>query len=241
MMSGYSTHSRVQQHSVDAKRYAAPVTSSAATAAPNRGRRSSRISGDDRQRAILTAAERLLDTKDFGEITVDDLARGAGISRPTFYFYFASKQQVLLALLDQVAHEAEARSAHVFDDLAASPSAGWRRAIEAFTETFTTHRGVSVAAVAARSSEPELAAQWGTLMDRWVDATAAAIQAERNRGAATAGPPPRSLATALNLLNERVIVAELTGPRRPGAGRDIVDTLLHVWLSSIYGGAPPLR
>ena len=98
-----------------------------------------------------------------------------------------------------------------------------------------------VAAVAARSSEPELAAQWGTLMDRWVDATAAAIEAERDRGAAIAGPPPRSLATALNLLNERVIVAELTGPRRPGAGRDIVDTLLHVWLSSIYGGAPPLR
>ena len=43
-----------------------------------------------------------------GAISVDDLARGAGISRPTFYFYFASKDAVLLTLLDRVVAEADA-------------------------------------------------------------------------------------------------------------------------------------
>lgn len=205
--------------------------------APNRGRRAIRTSGDERQRAILVAAERLLDKKDFAEVTIDDLARGAGISRPTFYFYFASKQAVLLALLDQVAHEAEKRSAHVFDDLATAPSAAWRRAIKAFAETFTVHRGVSVAAAAARSSQPELAAEWAMLTDRWIEATAVAIQAERGRGASSEGPAPRSLATALNLLNERVIIAALNESDLPRAAEETVDTLEHIWLSSIYGSA----
>jgi AcrR family transcriptional regulator len=220
----------------------------AAQDAPNRGRRAARLSGDERQRAILVAAERLLGEKDFADVTIEDLARGAGISRPTFYFYFASKQAVLLTLLDQVAHEAEKRTTDVFSDLGAAPSAAWRKAIEAFAGTFAAHRGVSVAAAAARSSEPELAAQWATLTNRWIDATAAAIGAERDRGASPAGPEPRLLASALNLLNERVITAALTGldptgpalpaAALPGVVEDTVETLLHIWLTSIYGAVP---
>jgi AcrR family transcriptional regulator len=197
--------------------------------------RPSRLSGDERERIILETAERLLDEKTFAEITIDDLARGAGLSRPTFYFYFASKQKVLLALLDQVAHEAGRRSAHVFDDLAHDPARSWRLAIEAFADTFAAHRGVSVAASAARATEPELAAQWAALTQRWIGATADAIAAERSRGASPAGPSPESLATALNLLNERMIVKALTDPALTGASHDTVETLLHIWLTSIYG------
>ncbi|MFY9767921.1 MAG: helix-turn-helix domain-containing protein, partial [Mycobacterium sp.] len=60
----------------------------------SRGRRSARPSGDDREQAILATAERLLEERSFAEISVDDLAKGAGLSRPTFYFYFKSKEAV---------------------------------------------------------------------------------------------------------------------------------------------------
>src|SRR5690349_3276456 len=80
---------------------AAPVS-----ARSQRGRRAPRVSGDERERAILQTAERLLEERPLREISVDDLARGAGISRPTFYFYFASKEAVLLALLDRLVEEA---------------------------------------------------------------------------------------------------------------------------------------
>ena len=53
---------------------------------PARGRRTRRATGDDRERAILASLERLLEERSLGEISVDDLARGAGISRPSFYF-----------------------------------------------------------------------------------------------------------------------------------------------------------
>jgi AcrR family transcriptional regulator len=207
-------------------------------AAPQRGRRTARVTGDDRQLAILATAERLLDEREFRDITIDDLARGAGISRPTFYFYFASKEAVLLTLLDRVAREAGARTAHVFDRLGDEPGASWRRGIEAFAETFSAHRGVTVAAVAARAEAPELAAQWSRLLGRWIDATARGIEAERERGASPGGPgvpAAHRLATSLNLLNERVILLALTEPEVTGPLGEAVDTLLHVWLTSIYG------
>jgi TetR/AcrR family transcriptional regulator, ethionamide resistance regulator len=43
-----------------------------------------RPSGDEREQAILATAERLLENRPFAAISVDDLAKGAGLSRPTF-------------------------------------------------------------------------------------------------------------------------------------------------------------
>src|ERR1700730_14270967 len=72
----------------------------------SRGRRSSHHSGDDREQAILATAERLLQERPLADFSVDDLARGAGLSPPTFYFYFQSKNAVLLSLLDQMNNKA---------------------------------------------------------------------------------------------------------------------------------------
>src|SRR5215210_129378 len=73
---------------------------------PTRSRRTPKVSGDERERAILAAFEDLLQDRPLHEIAIDDIARGAGISRPTFYFYFASKEAVLLSLLDRMVAEA---------------------------------------------------------------------------------------------------------------------------------------
>src|ERR1700689_2715879 len=71
-----------------------------------RGRRASRASGDERERAIMQTAEQLLEEPSLSEISVDDLARGAGISRSAFYFYFPSKAAVVLTLVDRMVAEA---------------------------------------------------------------------------------------------------------------------------------------
>ena len=86
-----------------------------------RGRRMRRTTGDDRERAILVTAERLLEERSLHEISVDDLARGAGISRPTFYFYFSSKEAVLLTLLDRMVEEARERMGEALERFAEDP------------------------------------------------------------------------------------------------------------------------
>nr|WP_272946051.1 TetR/AcrR family transcriptional regulator [Mycobacterium lepromatosis] len=51
------------------------------------------------------AAEQLLEDRPLTEISVYYFAKGAGISRPTFYF--ASKEAMLLTLLDRVFNKAD--------------------------------------------------------------------------------------------------------------------------------------
>jgi AcrR family transcriptional regulator len=211
---------------------------SALTGATGRGRRAARPSGDDRQLAILATAERLLADRPLTAISIDDLARGAGISRPTFYFYFPSKEAVLLTLLDRVIEQADTAAAAVLGRLCDNPRATLRDTIATFYETFREHRAVTLAAARARGTNADVRQLWATVMESWVQLTTTAIEAERARGAAPAGLPARDLAIALNSMNERVLYATFSadGPAVPE--RDVVDVLLAVWLSSIYRPEP---
>jgi AcrR family transcriptional regulator len=213
------------------------------TPAAVRGRRSARPSGDDRELAILATAERLLAEKPLAAVSVDDLARGAGISRPTFYFYFRSKDAVLLTLLDRVVAEADAASAAAFATVSAHPPRNprerWRAMIDAYHSTFRTHRSVTLAAAALRFTNTEARDLWARVSTDWVRACAEAIESERRRGAAPPGLPARDLSVALNSLNERVLYGTLSGDGPSVAEDDVVDVLLDVWLSAIYHPPAP--
>jgi TetR/AcrR family transcriptional regulator, ethionamide resistance regulator len=217
-----------------------------------RSRRAARPSGDDRETAILATAERLLAEQSLSSVSVDDLARGAGISRPTFYFYFASKDAVLLTLLDRVVAEADAamtRATRAFPRPAAAvgeatasadmvPREAWEQAISAYYDTFREHRGLTLAWAEARSTNREVRELWATVFEGWVQRSAAAIEAERARGAAPPGVKARDLAVALNSMNERVLYATLSGDGPAVAESDVVPVLLEIWIGAIYGRTP---
>ena len=215
-----------------------PVTTASQPRAA-RGRRAARPSGDDRELAILETAERLLEERTLAEISVDDLAKGAGISRPTFYFYFPSKDAVLLTLLDRIIAEADERADAALGpmDAAVDPAGVWR-AISALFESFGGHRAVMLAGWAARPSNAEMRSMWSQFMQKWIDYTADSIQAERDRGAAPVTVPTRDLAIALNLMNERTMFAAHAAEKDSIARERLVDTLAHIWVSSIYGAKP---
>ncbi len=218
--------------------------SAAAGERASRGRRAPRMSADRRERAILETAERLLAERPLHEISTEDLARGAGISRSSFYFYFTSKEAVLLSLLDGVTAEAEAAREAALGRVAQGTLAeGCRAGIAAFHETFRAHRAVTLAAADARATLPEVREQWARVMEGWVRDTEALIAAERPAagaaGAAGAarGVPARDLAVALNLMNERVLHASFAG-EAPAVGEDaVVDALVAVWVAAIRGPA----
>ncbi|WP_054693471.1 TetR/AcrR family transcriptional regulator [Syntrophomonas palmitatica] len=50
---------------------------------------------------IINTCQELARTRGFQRLTVDDLARGAGISKRTLYRYFHSKEEVIEAALDK--------------------------------------------------------------------------------------------------------------------------------------------
>ena len=200
-------------------------------------RRSARTSGDDRELAILETAERLLEGRPLADISVDDLAKGAGISRPTFYFYFRSKDAVLLTLLERVIVEADSALEAVSEQTPTDRYAFWRTGINFFFEGFGAHKGVSRAGYEARAAIPEASDLWSRFMQKWIDNTSRLIEGERARGAAPVTLPADDLATALNLMNERVLIAAFADERPAVPENHVLDTLVHIWITTIYGEA----
>ncbi|HYP95876.1 MAG TPA: TetR/AcrR family transcriptional regulator [Mycobacterium sp.] len=200
-----------------------------------RSRRAARPSGDDRELAILSTLERLLEDRPFAEISVDDLARGAGISRPTFYFYFPSKDAVLLTVFERVLAEADATFEGRADDYTVDPARAWRDGIYAFFEPLRRHLAVALAGVAATATNAEIRELWSTFMQKWIGRTAAVITAERARGAAPDTVPAQDLAAALSLMNERAMFASYSAQKPALDEAAALDTLVHIWVTSIYG------
>ncbi|MBI3692611.1 MAG: TetR/AcrR family transcriptional regulator [Mycolicibacterium aromaticivorans] len=202
-----------------------------------RGRRATRPSGDDREAAILRTLEEMLTERPFAEISVDELAKGAGLSRPTFYFYFASKDAVLVRLFTQ-AITASGPEQQQNADVPEQRQQAWRDGIYAFFDSLRPHRAVVLAGLGVMATNTELREVWSAFMTGWIDYTAALITRERERGAAPDTIPARDLATALNLMNERVVVAA-QGTQQPTLAEDAaLETVVHIWITSIYGGVP---
>src|SRR4051794_41604829 len=124
--------------------------------ANGRGRRATRASGDDRERAILETAERLLEERPLSEISVDDLAKGAGISRPTFYFYFPSKDAVVLTIIDRLVAAAAGSREQALKTLAeGNPRAGLRQSLEDLYAAFRSRRAGGLAGAGTRPPHQE--------------------------------------------------------------------------------------
>ncbi len=179
-----------------------------------------------------------MEDRGLADISVDDLARGAGLSRPAFYFYFPSKDAVLLRLFERVVEEADATVPSQDRLPDETGAAWWRGGIRAFMVSFRTHRAVTLAAMASRPTNPELRDLWSTFMSKWVARVAEIIETERARGAAPATIAAADLSAALNLMNERVMVASLSAERPGMPEEDSLDALVHIWVTSIYGQLP---
>ncbi|MEJ5944196.1 TetR/AcrR family transcriptional regulator [Pseudokineococcus basanitobsidens] len=205
---------------------------------PQRSRRAVRPSGDDRQRAIVDVLEELLRSRPLAEISVDEIAGGAEISRSAFYFYFASKQAVLLELLDRMVREVDERLAAV-PSRVEQPREWWGACLAVFVDVFGAHRAVTATLAEARATVPELRAEWGRRLAGWVDLTAATIAAEQRRGRAGAVVDARATSVVLNAMNERVIAASLTGEEPSLPPQQLLVVLTDVWCSAIYGTPRP--
>jgi len=217
-----------------------PTVAKPSPAVSGRGRRAARASGDDRERAILETTERLLEERPLSEISVDDLAKGAGISRPTFYFYFPSKDAVVLTIIDRLVAAAAGSREQALKTLAGGePRAGLRQALEDLYSAFRARRAVTLAAAELRMRNPEARALWAEVMEGWVADVTAVIEAERARGAAPPGEPARDVAIALVQMNERVQYASFAD-EEPSLEQDrVLDVLVEIWLRAIYGTAEP--
>ncbi|MBB3727593.1 TetR/AcrR family transcriptional regulator [Nonomuraea dietziae] len=157
-------------------------------------RRRGMTKGDRRERAIVETAKELLQSVPPGQITVDRLAAGAGISRSSFYFYFDSKSAVLDALLDEIAQEME-EAARGWLDGAGDDPAALRKALGVSARLWREHG--SLLRPALLGEDEEFAGFRSRVVEGYIGQAAARIGRERAEGRAPEGPPQDGLARAL--------------------------------------------
>ncbi len=209
------------------------------TTAPRSRRTSSQRKGDANEQAILDTAERLLEAAPLAEISIADLAAGAGISRSSFYFYFGSKDEVLMTLFDRLAGELEPIVRAMAEGIADDPRAGLTTGIQATAQLWREHGPVLVASSEAAATSPQMSVVWNATIQRFIDVNAEMIRAERRRGAAPKdGPGAQDLATSLIWLNVRSLEAIAAGSQPAASPAEITVVLTEIWLRAIYASSP---
>jgi AcrR family transcriptional regulator len=90
---------------------------------------------------LLTAAVRLFDGRGYGSVTMGEIAEEAGVSRPTLYRHFTSKEDILWALTEQ-AGEHTSQIITTVASSSASPAEQLRTLISSHAKVLVQHRVV---------------------------------------------------------------------------------------------------
>jgi AcrR family transcriptional regulator len=192
--------------------------------------------GERAEQAILETAERLLAERPLAAIGIDELAAGAGISRPTFYFYFQSREAVLRALAERIVDELLRSGEAWVRRGGEAPAVAIRRGIEAHVAVWRAHGPVLRATLGAREHDSEMDRFWADVGRRFEEVTAAHIEHERKVGLALPEPPPaRTLANVLVGMNVQAFHDASLKRRSAAADRELVAALTAVWLRAVYG------
>jgi AcrR family transcriptional regulator len=198
------------------------------------GRRRGPSRGDLRERAILDTALRLLDHKPLAEITIDELAAGADISRSSFYFYFDSKLAVLVALLRDLAGEL-GRDSEEWLNGTGPDAPALRRSLTALAALWQAHGPLLAHAVAGASSGPEITRWRADLHDLHVRRLADRIRRDREAGLAPESPDAETLAAMIDRWRDATFLAAATGGLSDAGAAQVVEDVLTVELRMIYG------
>lgn len=184
---------------------------------------------------MLRVAEEVLERKALRDITIEELASAAGITRPTFYFYFESKYSLLAALLERFMVDKFAAAATW---LARPPELSPRAALQqTFTDAIASwrqHAAVARESADAMGLDADLRATYLGLMGRFIEAATTQIERERDAGLAPPGVDAPALATTLMWMVERSMHAAVADLPPAVPDSDRVAALVEIWLRSVY-------
>lgn len=216
------------------------------------GRRAATTGADDgptkgeRTRArLVDVAARVFAERGYVATTFGELIEAAGVSKGAFYFHYRSKEQLALAVLEQVkGRHLDAVRARVAQ---APGGVGSLRAMADALVALTDDEPAGSLALAhelasSLAASPEVRAEAAAVTRRWLDLVAEVVSDAQRAGAVRADVDPQLLA--------RVLFAAVDGARRlvealddPDARRDAfaaqLGLLVEVVERGIVPGGPP--
>jgi AcrR family transcriptional regulator len=108
---------------------------------------------EDKRELLLDAAERVFCRLGYARTTIGSLATEAGVTRPTIYAYFPSKDDVFNALVDRVSREFLTVQEQAD---ASSPRDTARTTLTAYLDTYIRHVGMLTIIAHQALADPEM-------------------------------------------------------------------------------------
>jgi AcrR family transcriptional regulator len=122
-----------------------------------RPRRRIRLGNDERRAQLLALARRAFSDRAYDEVSIDALARVAGISKGLLYHYFPTKRDLYVAGLREIADELVEAVIRIPEELA--PIDRVRSSVDAYLDHITRHSRAFVSLMRGGiGSDPEVAA-----------------------------------------------------------------------------------
>jgi AcrR family transcriptional regulator len=120
-------------------------------------RRRIRLENDERRAQILQLARNAFSARSYDEVSIDDLAREAKISKGLLYHYFPTKRDLYIAGLSAIAEDLVRRVTSVPTDL--PPIERVRNGLDAYLDHVHSHARAFVSLMRGGiGSDPEVAA-----------------------------------------------------------------------------------
>jgi TetR/AcrR family transcriptional regulator, ethionamide resistance regulator len=193
----------------------------------------------DLRERILDALRGLLRDRTFDTLSVAEIITTAGISRASFYFYFASKQAVLAELVRRAVGAGHAAAQPWVQGRSSSPRETLRAGIDGGAGLWLSNAAVLRAIVESWASDPQLRELWLSQMATFTDAAVTRIETDRQADPALetrlAGVDVYALAASLTWTGERLYYLAACGVPPFDDRTVLVNTLTHLWVSALYG------
>ncbi|MDQ3607296.1 MAG: TetR/AcrR family transcriptional regulator [Actinomycetota bacterium] len=186
--------------------------------------------------AVLRTTEQLLgEGHSYADLHVERIARGAGISRTAFYFYFADKRALLMRLTEGVS-ELLYQRAQVWWQEEGIDIGELHAALTQIGGLYNEHGALLRAIVEVSTYDDEVAVFWRAIVGRFVEATRGRIEREQAAGRADPTLEAGAVAFALVWMTERTLY-EVMVQEGPMTRVALMDALTVIWERSVFSGA----
>ena len=202
---------------------------------PRRGRRPRTYA------AVLQATSGLLATTSLADLSVAQILNAADVGRTSFYEHFASKDDVVVKLMESLSDEVARELEPMFERGERSPDEAFRLGLTNLIDAATRYASLVVAVSEEWPAIPELRAIWFAMLGDFTARLARLIEGERAAGVAPRGADAKALAASLVWTAERSFHVANSGshPTLRDAST-LVEPLVQLFVGSIYGRAVEL-
>jgi AcrR family transcriptional regulator len=185
-----------------------------------------RLAPDDRRQALITSALKLFNSHPYDEVSVDDIAADAGMSRPLVYHYYGGKAGVFITALRQTGEDVVV----AINEAAIADPANWLTAgLTAFFDHIQANR-IGLTALLRHGSLT--GGEDRQVLDEIRDRVLALVLAGLN--------PPKDSAVLQSVLRGWIAMVETMGRewlRRGEPTREELEALLPEVLRAVLGTA----